>query len=119
MAADDRSGRRRLAPLWRAAPRRLLRDPVTLALMSVVLALVAAAGSAGPLYAEAVSDASVRLVLDAVPAGSAARDAPVVRVNGGVEPATTRATRLTEALDGVPGLGPVRVTLQCGPVATG
>ena len=112
MAADDRSGRRRLAPLWRAAPRRLLRDPVTLALMSVVLALVAAAGSAGPLYAEAVSDASVRLVLDAVPAGSAARDAPVVRVNGGVEPATTRATRLTEALDDVPGLGPVRVTLQ-------
>lgn len=104
--------RLRLPPLWRVAPRRVLREPLTLVLVTAVLALVGVAASAGPLYAEAVSDASLHLALDAVPAGSAARAAPVVRVNGGVEPAQVQQNRFTAALADVPGLGPTRVTLQ-------
>ena len=77
-----------------------------------VLALVAAAASAGPLYAEAVADASLHRVLDAVPAGTDARDAALVRINGGIEPAKAQVSFLTEALADVPGLAPTRVTLQ-------
>ena len=57
-------------PVWRFAPRRLLHDVVTLTLMFGVLTMLAVAAAAGPLYAEAVSDAAVRLALESVPAGS-------------------------------------------------
>lgn len=112
MAAGGSTRRRLLPPLWRAAPRRLLREPLGLVLMTLVLVLVAAASAAGPLYAEAVSDASLHRVLDAVPAGTDARDAAFVRINGGIEPAKAQEAFLTEALADVPGLGPTRVTLQ-------
>ncbi|WP_377641594.1 hypothetical protein [Oryzobacter terrae] len=112
MTAGSPSRRRLLPPLWRAAPRRLLREPLGLVLMTAVLALVAASAAAGPLYAESVADASLHRVLDAVPAGTPARDAALVRVNGGVEPARAQEAFLTGALDDVPGLGPTRVTLQ-------
>ena len=107
-------GRRRLLPppLWRHAPRRLWHDLVTLALMFGVLSMLALAAAAGPLYAEAVSDVAVRLTLESVPAGAAAKTAPVVRLNGGVDPETRQWTDLLGALEAIPGVGPARVTTQ-------
>ena len=98
--------------MWRFAPRRLLHDPLSLALMVGVLTMVGVAASAGPLYAEAVSDASLRTVLGAVPAGAGARDAAVARVNGGIDPSSAQWSDLVTALDGVGGLDTPRVTSQ-------
>jgi len=95
-------------PLWRFAPRRLLHDGVTLTLMFGVLTLLAIAAAAGPLYAEAVSDAAVRVALEAVPPGAAAKTGPVVRLNGGVDPESRQWTDLLRSLGEVPGLGPAR-----------
>jgi len=99
-------------PLWRFAPRRLLHDGVTLTLMFGVLTLLAIAAAAGPLYAEAVSDAAVRVALEAVPPGAAAKTGPVVRLNGGVDPESRQWTDLLRSLGEVPGLGPARETTQ-------
>jgi hypothetical protein len=111
--APPRARRRRLpAPLWRFAPRRLFSDLVNLALMVTVLTMVAVAASAGPLYAEAVSDAAVRLVLATVPEGAPARQAPVARLNGGIDPESTQWSGLLTSLREVPGLAEPRVTVQ-------
>ena len=101
-----------LPPVWRLAPRRLLRDPLGLVLVVAVFTMVAVASSAGPLYAEAVSDASLRLALESVPAGAVAKERPVVRVSGGVDPTSAQWSGLLTALDEVPGLTPPRVTTQ-------
>ncbi len=103
---------RLLPPLWRAAPRRLLHDLLALALVVGVLTLVGANAAAGPLYAEAVSDASLTTVLDAVPEGAPAKEAAVARLNGGVDPTSAGWSDLLTALEDVPGLGPPRVTAQ-------
>src|SRR6478735_2721918 len=100
------------APVWRLAPRRLFHDRVSLALMVTVLAMVAVSASAGPLYAEAVSDAAVRLVLATVPDGAPARQAPVARLNGGIDPENTQWSDLLASLEQVPGLTEPRVTVQ-------
>ncbi|MFL6154265.1 MAG: hypothetical protein ACJ72B_17960 [Ornithinibacter sp.] len=107
-------GRRRLLPppLWRFAPRRLWHDTVTLTLMLAVLTMLSVAAAAGPLYADAVSDAAVRLTLESVPAGAAAKTAPVVRLNGGIDPESSQWTALLRSLSELPGLGPARVTTQ-------
>lgn len=111
--APPRARRRFLPPpLWRFAPRRLLHESVTLALMFGVLTMLAMSAAAGPLYAEAVSDAAVRLALDSVPAGAAARTAPVVRLNGGIDPESRQWTDMLGALEDIPGVGPARVTTQ-------
>jgi len=109
-----RRARHRLlpAPVWRSAPRRLLHDSVTLVLMFGVLTMLAVAAAAGPLYAQAVSDASVRLVLQSVPPGAAAKIAPVVRLNGGVDPESPQWTEMMASLQTVPGVSPARVTTQ-------
>ena len=99
-------------PLWRFAPRRLLHESVTLALMFGVLTMLAMSAAAGPLYAEAVSDAAVRLALDSVPAGAAAKTAPVVRLNGGIDPESRQWTDMLGSLEAIPGVGPARVTTQ-------
>ena len=100
------------SPIWRFAPRRLLHETVTLALMFGVLAMLAMSAAAGPLYAEAVSDAAVRLALDSVPAGAAAKTAPVVRLNGGIDPESRQWTDMLGSLEAIPGVGPARVTTQ-------
>ena len=107
-------GRRRFLPppLWRFAPRRLLHDVVTLTLMLGVLTMLSMAAAAGPLYADAVSDAAVRLTLESVPAGAAAKTAPVVRLNGGIDPDSSQWTALLRSLEELPGVGPARVTTQ-------
>lgn len=112
LAAAPVERRRLLAPLWRHAPGRLFHDRLTLALMLGVLTLVAISGAAGPLYSEAVSDASVRLVLSSVPEGSPPKDAPVVRLIGGVDPPGTQWPDLLGGLSTIPGLGPPRVVAQ-------
>ena len=99
-------------PVWRFAPRRLLHDAVTLTLMLGVLTMLAVAAAAGPLYAEAVSDAAVRLALESVPAGASAKTAPVVRLNGGIDPESRQWTDLLRSLEEIPGVGPPRVTTQ-------
>ena len=99
-------------PLWRFAPRQLLHDAVTLTLMLGVLTMLSMAAAAGPLYAEAVSDAAVRLTLESVPAGAPAKIAPVVRLNGGVDPEGSEWTALVRSLEELPGIGPARVTTQ-------
>ena len=99
-------------PVWRFAPRRLLHDVVTLTLMFGVLTMLAVAAAAGPLYAEAVSDAAVRLALESVPAGSSAKTAPVVRLNGGIDPESRPWTDMLRSLEEIPGVGPARVTTQ-------
>ncbi len=106
-------GRRRFLPppLWRLAPRQLLHDAVTLMLMLGVLTMLSMAAAAGPLYAEAVSDAAVRLTLESVPAG-APPNPPVVRLNGGVDPEGSEWTALLRSLEELPGIGPARVTTQ-------
>ena len=95
-------------PVWRFAPRRLLHDAVTLTLMFGVLTLLAVAAAAGPLYAEAVSDAAVRLALESVPAGASAKTAPVVRLNGGIDPESRPWTDMLRSLEEIPGVGPAR-----------
>ena len=111
--AAPRARRRILPPpVWRFAPRRLLHDAVTLTLMLGVLTMLAMAAAAGPLYAEAVSDAAVRLALESVPAGAAAKVAPVVRLNGGIDPESPQWTDMLRSLEGIPGVGPARVTTQ-------
>jgi hypothetical protein len=77
-----------------------------------VLTMVAVSASAGPLYAEAVSDAAVRLVLDAVPDVASANAAPVVRLTGGVDPDPAEWEDSLRSLGEVPGLAPATVTLQ-------
>ena len=111
--APPRARRRYLPPpVWRFAPRRLLHDVVTLTLMLGVLTMLSVAAAAGPLYAEAVSDAAVRLALESVPAGAAAKTAPVVRLNGGIDPETRQWTDMLRSLEEIPGVGPARVTTQ-------
>lgn len=111
--ADAPAQRRRLlAPLWRHAPGRLFHDRLTLALMLGVLTLVAVSGAAGPLYSEAVSDASVRLVLSSVPDGAPPKDSPVVRLIGGVDPPGSQWPDLLGELSTIPGLGSPRVIAQ-------
>ncbi len=111
--AAPRARRRILPPpVWRFAPRRLMHDAVTLTLMLGVLTMLALAAAAGPLYAEAVSDAAVRLALESVPAGAAAKVAPVVRLNGGIDPESPQWTDMLRSLEGIPGVGPARVTTQ-------
>ena len=107
-------GRRRLLPppLWRFAPRRLWHDTVTLTLMLGVLSMLSMAAAAGPIYAEAVSDAAVRVTLESVPAGAPAKTAPVVRLNGGIDPEGSEWTALLRSLEELPGVGPARVTTQ-------
>ncbi len=112
-AHRSRAGRRLLPPpVWRYAPRRLLHDSLTLALVVGVLTMVSVAAAAGPLYAETVSDAAARLVLDAVPEGASANAAPVVRLTGGVDPAPTDWSDALKALGHVPDLDPPTVTVQ-------
>ncbi len=111
--APPRARRRFLPPpVWRFAPRRLLHDVVTLTLMFGVLTMLAVAAAAGPLYAEAVSDAAVRLALESVPAGASAKTAPVVRLNGGIDPESRPWTDMLRSLEEIPGVGPARVTTQ-------
>jgi hypothetical protein len=112
--SGPRPGRRArlVPPLWRAAPRRLLHDRLAFLLVVGVLALVGASAAAGPLYAEAVSDASLTTVLEAVPDGASAKEAPVVRLNGGVDPTGAGWADLLTGLATIPGLGPPRVTAQ-------
>jgi hypothetical protein len=111
--APPRARRRYLPPpVWRFAPRRLLHDVVTMTLMLGVLTMLSVAAAAGPLYAEAVSDAAVRLALESVPAGAAAKTAPVVRLNGGIDPETRQWTDMLHSLEAIPGVGPARVTTQ-------
>jgi hypothetical protein len=98
--------------VWRLAPRRLLHDSVTLALMLAVLTMLAVSASAGPLYAEAVSDAAVRVALQSVPEGAAAKTAPVVRLNGGIDPESRQWSDMVTALEKIPGVAPARVTTQ-------
>jgi len=98
--------------VWRFAPRRLAHDVVTLTLMLGVLTMLSVAAAAGPLYAEAVSDAAVRRALESVPAGAAAKIAPVVRLNGGIDPETRQWTDMLRSLEAIPGVGPARVTTQ-------
>jgi hypothetical protein len=90
----------------------LLHDAVTLTLMLGVLTMLALAAAAGPLYAEAVADAAVRLALGSVPAGASAGTAPVVRLNGGIDPESAQWTDMVRSLEEVPGVGPARVTTQ-------
>ena len=111
--APPRARRRYLPPpVWRFAPRRLLHDVVTLTLMLGVLTMLSVAAAAGPLYAEAVSDAAVRLALESVPAGAAAKTAPVVRLNGGIDPETRQWTDMLRSLEEIPGVAAARVTTQ-------
>ena len=80
-----------------------MHDAVTLTLMLGVLTMLAMAAAAGPLYAEAVSDAAVRLALESVPAGAAAKTAPVVRLNGGIDPESPQWTDMLRSLEEMPG----------------
>ena len=107
-------GRRRFCPppLWRFAPRRLWHDAVALTAMLGVLTMLSMAAAAGPLYADAVSDAAVRLTLESAPAGAPAKTAPVVRLNGGIDPERRQWTALLRSLAELPGVGPARVTTQ-------
>ena len=100
------------SPVWRFAPRRLVHDVVTLTLMLGVLTMLSVAAAAGPMYAEAVSDAAVRRALESVPAGAAAKTAPVVRLNGGIDPETRQWTDMLRSLEAIPGVGTARVTTQ-------
>ena len=101
-----------LPPVWRLAPRRLLHDPLGLGLVVAVFTMVALSSSAGPLYVEAASDASLRLVLASVPTGAAPKERPVVRLSGGVDPSSRQWSDLVAALGDVPGTAPARVTAQ-------
>ena len=100
------------SPVWRTTPGRLLHDPLGMALSVGVLTMVSVSAAAGPLYAEAVSDSAVRLVLASVPEGAAARDAPVVRLNAGVDPDGRQWSDMLRALEEVPGATPPQVALQ-------
>jgi hypothetical protein len=77
-----------------------------------VLTMVALSAAAGPLYAAAVADQSLHRVLAAVPPGAEASDAPVLRLNGGIDPAGRQWADMLAGLDAVPGLGPPVVTVQ-------
>jgi hypothetical protein len=96
--------------LARAAPRRLLREPATSALTLAALVLTGLAAAAGPLYAEASADASLRTVLRAVPERAPADVAAVVRVSGGRGPTRPDLSGALDQLAEIPGLGDVAYT---------
>lgn len=95
-----------MSPLWGRALRRAWSGGTSGVLQVVVLAVLALTAAAGPLFAEAADNASLARTLDAVPVTAAARDAPIVRLNGGSAPTSVRQQTLLDQLDDVDGAGP-------------
>lgn len=98
-----------MSPLWGRALRRAWSGGTSGVLQVVVLAVLALTAAAGPLFAEAADNASLARTLDAVPVTAAARDAPMVRLNGGSAPTSVRQRTLLDQLDDVEGAGPPAV----------
>lgn len=98
-----------MSPLWGRALRRAWSGGTSGMLQVVVLAVLALTAAAGPLFAEAADNASLARTLDAVPVTAAARDAPMVRLNGGSAPTSVRQRTLLDQLDDVEGAGPPAV----------
>lgn len=98
-----------MSPLWGRALRRAWSGGTSGVLQVVVLAVLALTAAAGPLFAEAADNASLARTLDAVPVTAPARDAPMVRLNGGSAPTSVRQRTLLDQLDDVEGAGPPAV----------
>lgn len=98
-----------MSPLWGRALRRAWSGGTSGVLQVVVLTVLALTAAAGPLFAEAADNASLARTLDAVPVTAQARDAPVVRLNGGSAPTSVRQRTLLDQLDDVEGAGPPAV----------
>ena len=106
------SRRRRLRPdrLVTAAVLGGLRQGAWSVLVVAAFAVLAAAGAAGPMFAEAAGNAAFQTRRDAVPLTARQDDSPVVRLSADVGPGSLDQETVLDDLRAIPGLDAPRLT---------